>query len=107
MKKILLAILFLFSLNAFSQKAKLLYINSSWNKSNDYKHLNSLKNVRILKANYDEQPQKLKDQVKSVPAIILFDENNKLKRVWQGGLSMKIEVEPIEIQAIINRISND
>ena len=107
MKKILLTILILSSLNVFSQKAKLLYINSSWNKINDYKHLNSLKNVKILRADYDEQPQKLKEQVKSVPAIILFDENNKLKRVWQGGLSMRIEIEPIEIQAIIDKIIND
>ena len=107
MKKILLTILILSSLNVFSQKAKLLYINSSWNKNNDYKHLNSLKNVKILRANYDDQPQKLKEQVKSVPAIILFDENNKLKRVWQGGLSMRIEIEPIEIQAIIDKIMND
>ena len=51
--------------------------------------------------------KKFKEQVKSVPAIILFDENNKLKRVWQGGLSMSLNVDPKEIQAMINKISND
>ena len=86
---------------------KLLYVNSSWNKSNDYKHLSTLKNVRVLKVNYDDQPKKFREQVKSVPAIILFDENNKLKRVWQGGLSMSLNVDPKDIQAMVNKIINE
>jgi hypothetical protein len=107
MKTFLLVISLLFSVNLYSQKVTLLYVNSSWNKSNDYKHLSTLKNVRVLKVNYDDQPKKFKQQVKSVPAIILFDESNKLKRVWQGGLSMSLNVDPKEIQAMINKISND
>jgi len=104
MKTFLLVISLLFSVNLYSQKVTLLYVNSSWNKSNDYKHLSTLKNVRVLKVNYDDQPKKFKQQVKSVPAIILFDESNKLKRVWQGGLSMKLNVDPKEIQTMINKI---
>ena len=104
MKTFLLVILLLFSVSLYSQKVTLLYVNSSWNKSNDYKHLNKLKNVRVLKVNYDDQPKKFKEQVKSVPAIILFDESNKLKRVWQGGLSMRLNVDPKEIQTMINKI---
>ena len=107
MKIVLLVILLLFSVSLYSQKVTLLYVNSSWNKSNDYKHLSKLKNVRVLKVNYDDQPKKFKEQVKSVPAIILFDESNKLKRVWQGGLSMRLNVDPKEIQTMINKISND
>ena len=107
MKTFLLVISLLFSVNLYSQKVTLLYVNSSWNKSNDYKHLSTLKNVRVLKVNYDDQPKKFKQQVKSVPAIILFDESNKLKRVWQGGLSMRLNVDPKEIQTMINKISND
>ena len=104
MKIVLLVILLLFSVSLYSQKVTLLYVNSSWNKSNDYKHLSKLKNVRVLKVNYDDQPKKFKEQVKSVPAIILFDESNKLKRVWQGGLSMRLNVDPKEIQTMINKI---
>ena len=89
MKTILLAISLLFSVSLYSQKVTLLYVNSNWNKSNDYKHLDSLKNVRVLKVNYDDQPKKFREQV------------------WQGGLSMKLDVEPKEIQAMINKISND
>ena len=107
MKTILVAISILFSVSLYSQDVTLLYVNSIWNKANDYKHLSELKNVRVLKVNYDDQPKKFKQQVKSVPAIILFDENNKLKRVWQGGLSMSLDVDPKEIQTMINKISND
>lgn len=107
MKTFLLVISLLFSVSLYSQDVTLLYVNSSWNKSNDYKHLSKLKNVRVLKVNYDDQPKKFKEQVKSVPAIILFDESNKLKRVWQGGLSMRLDVDPKEIQTMINKISND
>lgn len=107
MKTFLLVVSLLFSVSLYSQKVTLLYVNSSWNKSNDYKHLSTLKNVRVLKVNYDDQPKKFKQQVKSVPAIILFDESNKLKRVWQGGLSMSLNVDPKEIQTMINKISND
>ena len=107
MKTFLLVISLLFSVSLYSQNVTLLYVNSSWNKSNDYKHLSTLKNVRVLKVNYDDQPKKFKQQVKSVPAIILFDESNKLKRVWQGGLSMRLNVDPKEIQTMINKISND
>ena len=107
MKTILFAISLLFSASLYSQDVTLLYVNSSWNKSNDYKHLSEIKNVRVLKVNYDDQPKKFKQQIKSVPAIILFDKNNKLKRVWQGGLSMSLDVDPKEIQNMINKISND
>ena len=107
MKTFLFVISLLFSVSLYSQKVTLLYVNSSWNKSNDYKHLNTLKNVRVLKVNYDDQPKKFKEQVKSVPAIILFDENNKLKRVLQGCLSMRLNVDPKDIQAMINKISNE
>jgi hypothetical protein len=106
MKNILILITFLFSINSFSQEVTLLYVNSTWNKSNRYKHLKSLNNVKILEANYDDQPVKFKNQIKSVPAIILFDKNKKPKRVWQGGLSMQLLVDPKEIQQAINNIYN-
>ncbi len=73
MKNILILIALLFSLNTFSQEPTLLYMNSSWNNKNDYKQLSSIKGVKIIKVDYDSQPKKFKDKIKSVPAIILFD----------------------------------
>lgn len=103
MKNILILIL-LFSLNAFSQEPTLLYMNSSWNSKNDYEHLSSIKGVRIVKVDYDSQPKKFKEKIKSVPAIILFDRNKKLKKIWQAGISMKLILDPKEIQKIIDII---
>ena len=106
MKNILILIAFLFSINLFSQEITLLYVNSTWNKSNDYKHLNLLNNVKVLKANYDDQSTEFKNKIKSVPAIILFDKNKKPKRIWQGGLSMELIVDPKEIQQAIDNMHN-
>lgn len=103
MKNILILIL-LFSLNAFSQEPTLLYMNSSWNSKNDYKYLGSIKGVKIVKVDYDSQPKKFKEKIKSVPAIILFDRNKKLKKIWQAGISMKLILDPREIQEIVDII---
>lgn len=103
MKNILILIL-LFSLSAFSQEPTLLYMNSSWNSKNDYKHLSSIKGVKIVKVDYDSQPKKFKEKIKSVPAIILFDRNKKLKKIWQAGISMKLILDPKEIQKLVDII---
>lgn len=107
MKNILILIALLFSINIFSQQVTLLYLNSEWNSRNDYKKLKSLRNVQILEVDYDVQPQRVKDKVKSVPAIMLFDRDKNLKKVWEGGLSMRLEITPEEIQSFINKIMAD
>ena len=105
MKNIIILIVFLFSLNAFSQQATLLYMNSDWNHENDYKFLKSIKGVKILEVDYDSQPEKFKERIKSVPAIILFDKNKKLKKIWHGGLSLRLVVDPNEIQKFIDELN--
>ena len=105
MKNILILIVFLFSLNSFSQQATLLYMNSDWNHKNDYKFLNSIKRVKILELDYDSQPKKFNDSIKSVPAIIFFAKNKKLKRIWHGGLSMQLVVDPKEIQKAVDELN--
>ena len=104
MKNILILIILLFSLNTFSQEPTLLYMNSSWNSKNDYKYLSSIKGVKIVKVDYDSQPKKFKEKIKSVPAIILFDRNKKLKKIWQAGISMKLILDPIEVQKLVDII---
>tara|TARA_R100001463_G_C3513164_1_gene220146 strand:+ start:728 stop:1045 length:318 start_codon:yes stop_codon:yes gene_type:complete len=104
MKNILILIALLFSLNTFSQEPTLLYMNSSWNNKNDYKQLSSIKGVKIIKVDYDSQPKKFKDKIKSVPAIILFDKKKKLRKIWQAGISMKLILDPKEIQKIVDII---
>ena len=105
MKNILILIAFALSLNMFSQEPTLLYMNSDWNHKNDYSFLKSIKGVKILEVDYDSQPDKFKKAVSSVPAIILFDKNKKLKKIWQAGLTMRLTVDPKEIQRFINELS--
>jgi len=105
MKSILILIAFILSFNMFSQEPTLLYMNSDWNLKNDYIFLKSIKGVKILEVDYDSQPDKFKEAVKSVPAIILFDKNKKLKKIWQAGLTMRLTVDPKDIQKAINELN--
>ena len=105
MKSILILIAFVLSLNMFSQEPTLLYMNSDWNHKNDYNFLKSIKGVKILEVDYDSQPDKFKKAVSSVPAIILFDKNKKLKKIWQAGLTMRLTVDPKDIQKAINELN--
>ena len=106
MKSILILIAFILSFNLFSQEPTLLYMNSDWNHNNDYEFLKLIKGVKILEVDYDSQPKKFKEAISSVPAIILFDKNKKLKKIWQAGLKMKLTVDPKEIQEAINKLNN-
>ena len=105
MKSILILIAFILSFNMFSQEATLLYINSDWNHKNDYQFLKLIKGVKVLEVDYDSQPKKFKEAISSVPAIILFDKNKKLKKIWQAGLTMKLTVDPKDIQKVINEFN--
>ena len=105
MKSILILIAFILSFNMFSQEATLLYMNSDWNHKNDYKFLKLIKGVKILEVDYDSQPKKFKEIVSSVPAIILFDKNKKLRKIWQAGLTMKLTVDPKDIQTAVNELN--
>tara|TARA_R100001198_G_scaffold93926_1_gene75945 strand:+ start:1550 stop:1870 length:321 start_codon:yes stop_codon:yes gene_type:complete len=106
MKSILILIAFILSFNLFSQEPTLLYMNSDWNHNNDYEFLKLIKGVKILEVDYNSQPKKFKEAISSVPAIILFDKNKKLKKIWQAGLKMKLTVDPKEIQEAINKLNN-
>ncbi len=105
MKSILILIAFILSFNMFSQEPTLLYMNSDWNHKNDYEFLKLIKGVKILEVDYDSQPDKFKKTINSVPAIILFDKNKKLKKIWQAGLTMKLTVDPKDIQKAINELN--
>jgi hypothetical protein len=105
MKSILILITFILSFNVFSQEATLLYMNSDWNHKNDYKFLKSIKGVKVLEVDYDSQPVKFKEIISSVPAIMLFDKNKKLRKIWQAGLTMKLTVDPKEIQTAVNKLN--
>ena len=102
MKKIFVLIaLFVFAIGN-TQDYTVLHINSSWNFKNDYKHLDKIKGVKIVRALLEEQKQSIRDQIKSVPVIFLYRDRNLIGR-WDAGISLSIKVPVEEIQQIIEK----
>ena len=104
--KHLIFVIFVLFISAITnaQDMTLLHINSKWNSSNDYPHLKQLKGVEILKVKLEDQPPSIKNQIKSVPTIILYDnKTQRPKGQWAADLSFKLNVDPDEIQEYINR----
>tara|TARA_R100000773_G_scaffold43391_1_gene41805 strand:- start:102 stop:455 length:354 start_codon:yes stop_codon:yes gene_type:complete len=104
--KHLIFVIFVLFISAITnaQDMTLLHINSKWNSDNDYKYLKQLKGVEILKVKLEDQPPSIKNQIKSVPTIILYDnKTQRPKGQWAADLSFKLNVDPSEIQEYINR----
>lgn len=101
MKKLIVLIVLFVSVKNYSQEYTLLHINSSWNSKNDYKDLNKLKGVRIVKAFYEDQNQTIKSQIKSLPVIFIYKDRHLIGR-WDAGISMQIKNSYIELQDVID-----
>ena len=104
--KHLIFVIFVLFISAITnaQDMTLLHINSKWNSDNDYKYLKQLKGVEILKVKLEDQTPSIKNQIKSVPTIILYDnKTQRPKGQWAADLSFKLSVDPNEIQEYINR----
>lgn len=106
MKHLIYVLFILFVTYAVNaQDLTLLHINSKWNSDNDYPYLKQLKGVEILKVKLEDQPPNIKNQIKSVPTIILYDNRTqKPKGQWAADLSFKLEIEPEKLQEWINRL---
>ena len=101
MKKLLVLIaLFVFAV-ASSQDYTVLHINSSWNIRNDYKDLYKLEGARIVKAFLEDQQPSIRQQIKSVPVILIYKDNNVIGR-WDADLTLSIQIPVSEIQEFIN-----
>jgi len=96
-----LFVLLVCSLNA--QDLTLMHINAKWNQSNNY-NLRGIKNAKIQYALLEDQAPSIRKQIKSVPIIILLDENGKPRGQWKADLSFKITATREEIQNRINTL---
>ena len=59
-----------------AQDYTVIHINSAWNSRNDYKELNKLKGVRIVKANLEDQQPSVRRQIKAIPVIFIYKDNS-------------------------------
>jgi len=97
-----LFVLFVF-VQSNAQDLTLLHINAKWNQSNDF-NLRGIKNVKVQMAFLEDQIPSIKEQIKSVPTIILLDRDGKPRGQWKADLSFKITATQEEIQNRVNVI---
>ena len=104
MKNLIVLIVLFASVISNAQDYTILHINSTWNSKNDYKDLYKIKGVKVIKVLLEDQNPSIKNQIKSVPTIILYDNKTQKPRgQWSADLSFKLKIEPEKIQEWINR----
>ncbi len=108
MKSLMLLVGLLFfpmQVNSFEASAKkitVMQINAKWNKHHNI-DLNGLLNSEVKFAWFEDQPQKLKNNIKTVPIILIYDGNNPVMQ-WSADLSFQLDIDLDEIQKTINSI---
>ena len=99
MKKTCIATLFsLVSLTAFSQ-IKVIHFNAGWNKANDVEWFNKLSDVTKKTLSIDDEDIQKKYEIFIVPTIIVFDEDEEVKR-FQADLSFEMVATKEELSLI-------
>ena len=103
MKKVCIATLFsLVSLTAFSQ-IKVIHFNAGWNKANDVEWFDKLSDVTKKTLSIDDEDIQKKYEIFIVPTIIVFDEDEEVKR-FQADLSFEMVATKKEIQEYIDEL---
>ena len=105
MKKILFILLTVLFVTAVSSQEKLsvLHFNYKWNKDNNF-DLRGIKNADVQYVWVEDQPDKIRQTIKSVPVIAILGKDGKVKMQFVANLSFKIQVSKEEVQNAINRI---
>ena len=93
----------LLSGSAYGQNA-LVHINAEFNQSNDWYGLNILEGVKVYNG-YLETNAAMKERynITKVPTLILYKDGEEIKR-WEGGLDMKLNVNPKDVQWEIDKL---
>lgn len=102
MKKIIILIFLVTSLNSYCQKFTLLEINAKWNKSNNLP-FSELADIKIGFAWLEDQPESIQKSVKSVPTLILM-KNGRPVHQWQAGIDLKLNITEKEVKEVIKKI---
>ena len=93
----------LLSGSVYGQNA-VVHINAEFNQSNDWYGLNILEGVKVYNG-YLENNVAMKEryQISKVPTLILYSDGKEIKR-WEGGLDMKLNVNPKDVQWEIDKL---
>jgi len=105
MRKLILIIFLFFSYTSYSQQIRVVQINAKFNQKNTL----YLENLRGCKYDFgwlEEQGDKLKSQIKSVP-VILIEKDGKIVRTFQAGLDFKLDINSKYIQEVVYELKKD
>jgi len=98
----ILILALLLSCFSYGQDVTTVHFNYKWNENNSYNRLDRLKNTKVQYAFVEEQSDNIKRSIKSVPTIVIYNNNKPVAR-FEAGLTMKISVSLDSIQSIINK----
>ena len=80
-----------------------IHVNSSWNTRHNV-DLSGLKHAKVKYILLEEQIPSFKQQIKSVPTILVLDKNGRTKGQWKGGIALKLEITREDVQEHINKL---
>jgi len=102
MKKLIIIIFLFFSYMGYSQQIRVVQINAKFNQRNTL-YLDNLRGCKYDFGWLEEQGEKLKSQIKSVP-VILIEKDGKIVKTYQAGLDFKLAITRDELQEYINEL---
>jgi hypothetical protein len=101
MRKIIVLLALIFSTSLFSQDYLLLEVNSEWNWKNKAK-IDRIRNIPHQIAYLENQTQKFREKVRSVPLVILYKNGRPIMQ-WSADISFKLVIKKEEVLRAIAR----
>ena len=95
--------LFFFGYGICFGQVSVIHFNSEWNENNNF-DISVLKDCDIDSVIICHNPElQEKHEIKSVPTVIIFDNNEEVKR-FEANIMMKLEATKKDIQKEIDKI---
>ena len=98
-----LLIMIVFTVSVVYGQVKVIHFNAGWNEANDVEWFNKLSDAGKKSLSIDDQDIQKKYAIAIVPAIIVFDDGEEVKR-FQADLSFKMVATREEIQEYIDEL---
>jgi len=84
----------------FSQKYTVVQINAHWNEGNKVELPSEINGVKVLYAYLEEQSDKLKSEIKAVPTILVYKDNEAIAQ-FTAGIDLKLHIKEEDILELI------
>ena len=103
MKKLLLILLAVFSLNAISQIV-VTHFNAEWNDPNKVSYIGKLTDCDIVYVDIAKSPKlQKKHEIIIVPTVVIFKDGEEVKR-FQADISFSMKATRKDMQGVIDEL---